>query len=228
MTEIKVLASNTDREAFGILIPAFEKASGQKVTVIFVSSKEIANRISGGGLVDLVVATAPVIDTLIEQGRLLAGSKVDFSKSAIGVGIRPGTPKPDISSTDALKASLLAAKSILLSTGPSSGYLFDLFQRMGIADDLKPKLKQLALGRPVGPALANGEGDLGFTQICEFLPVKGIEYVGPLPADIQHITVFSMGLHASTTAEDAARSLMRFLTSPAAFSAIRSSGMDPT
>jgi len=226
-TEIKVLASNAVKEAFGNLIPAFEKDSGQKVTVIFASSTEIVNRISGGESVDLVVTAASFTDVLIKQGKLLAGSKVDFSKSGIGVAIRPGAPKPDISSGDALKASLLAAKSILLSTGPSSGYLIDLFQRMGIADALKPKLKQLALGMPVGLALANGEGELGFTQICEFLPVKGIVYLGPLPADIQHITVFSMGLHASATAADAARSLMKFLSSPEAIPTIRNSGMEP-
>jgi len=226
-TEIKVLASNAVKEAFGNLIPAFEKASGQKVTVVFASSTEIVNQISGGESVDLVVTAASVTDALIKQGKLLAGSKVDFSKSGIGVAIRPGAPKPDISSGDALKASLLAAKSILLSTGPSSGHLIDLFQQMGIADALKPKLKQLALGMPVGPALANGEGELGFTQICEFLPVKGIVYLGPLPADIQHITVFSMGLHASATAADAARSLMKFLSSPEAIPAIRNSGMEP-
>jgi molybdate transport system substrate-binding protein len=226
-TEIKVLASNAVKNAFENLIPAFEKASGRKVTAIFASSTEIFNRISGGESVDLVIATASVTDALIKQGKLIAGSKVNFSKSGIGVAIRPGVPKPDISSGDTLKASLLTAKSIILSTGPSSGYLIDLFQRMGIADALKPKLKQLALGMPVGPALANGEGDLGFTQICEFLPVKGIEYIGPLSADIQHITLFSMGLHASATAADAARSLMRFLASPTAISAIRSSGMEP-
>jgi molybdate transport system substrate-binding protein len=225
--EIQVFASNAVKESFGNLIPAFEKATGHKVPVIWGSTKEIAEWISGGDKADVVVMVSSAIDSLIRQGRLAAGSKVDFSKSGIGVAVRPGAPIPDISSGEALKASLLAAKSIILSTGPSSGYLADLFQRMGIADALKPKIKQLGLGLPVGLALANGEGDLGFTQVSEFLPVKGIVYLGPLPADIQHITVFSMGLHTAATAVEAGRSLMRFLASPEAVPAIRRSGMEP-
>jgi molybdate transport system substrate-binding protein len=225
--EIKVIASNAVKEAFDNLVPAFEKATGHKVTLSWGGTIDIANRVSGGEMADIVITAASVIDALIKQGRLAAGSRVDFSKSGIGVAIRPGAPKPDISSGEALRASLLAAKSIILSSGPSSIYLADLFQRMGIADALKPKIKKLAPGLPVGPALANGEGDIGFTQVCEFLAVKGIVFLGPLSADIQHITVISMGLHTAATAADAAKALVKFLTSPEAVPAIRRSGMEP-
>jgi molybdate transport system substrate-binding protein len=121
----------------------------------------------------------------------------------------------------------LAAKSIVLSAGPSGAYLTDLFKRMGIADALKPKIKQLAPGQLVGEALLRGEGDLGFTQISEFLMIKGIDYIGPLPADIQSVTVYSMGLHANAPSKEAARTLIRFLTTPEAASAIRQRGMEP-
>jgi len=223
--EIQVIASNAVKGAFGELIPAFEKAAGCRVNITWGGTIDIIRRVEGGEKADIVILSAAGIDALVKQGRLAAGSRVDFSRSGIGVAIRPGAPTPDISSGDALKASLLAAKSIVLSSGPSSVYLAGLFQKMGIADVLQPKILKLGPGLPVGPALANGEGDIGFTQVSEFLGVKGIIFLGPLPADIQHITVISMGLYAGATA--AAKGLARFLTSPEAVPAIRRSGMEP-
>ena len=225
--EIKVIASNAVKEAFADLVPGFEKSTGHKVTTVWGGTVDIIKRIAGGEVVDIVIVPAGGIDDLIKQGRLATGSRVDFAKSAIGVAIRPGAPKPDISSGDALKASLLAANSIVLSSGPSSVYLLALFQKMGIADALKPKIKQLVPGASVGEALAKGEGDVGFTQVSEFLAIKGIVFLAPLPADIQHVTVFSMGLHASAPAAAPARALMKFLTSPEAAAVIRHTGMEP-
>lgn len=225
--EIKVIASNAVKEAFVELVPGFEKATGHKVTTDWGGTVDIARRIAGGEVVDIVIIPAGGIDDLIKQGRLATGSRVDFTKSAIGVAIRPGAPKPDISSGAAIKASLLAAQSIVLSSGPSSVYLLDLFQKMGIADALKPKIKRLVPGASVGEALAKGEGDVGFTQVSEFLAIKGIVFLGPLPADIQQVTVFSMGLHATAPAAEPARALMTFLTSPEAAPIIRHSGMEP-
>ncbi len=225
--EIKVIASNAVKEAYVDLVPVFEKASGHKVTTIWGGTVDITRRVAGGEAVDLVIIPASGIDDLIKQGRLAAGSRVDFTRSGIGVAIRPGAPKPDISSAEALKASLLAAKSIVLSSGPSSIYLAGLFQRMGIADAIKPKIKKLAPGLSVGESLAAGEGDIGFTQVSEFLAVKGIVFLAPLPADIQQFTVFSTGVHAAAPAADAARALVKFLTSPQAAPVIRHSGMEP-
>jgi molybdate transport system substrate-binding protein len=138
---------------------------------------------------------------------------------------RAGAPRPDISSAAALKAALLAAKSIVLSSGPSSLCLPTLFQTMGIADALKPKIIQIGPGLPVGEAVARGEGQIGFTQMSELMSVKGVDYLGPLPADVQLITVFSAGLHAA--APDAARALLKFLTAPEAAPVLRSHGMEP-
>jgi molybdate transport system substrate-binding protein len=164
---------------------------------------------------------------LIKQGKLATGSRVDFVKSSIGVAIRPGAPKPNISSSEALKSSLLAAKSIILSGGPSSIYLTGLFKKMGIADAIKPKIKQLASGLSVGEALAHGEGDIGFTQVSEFLSVKGIDYIGPLPADIQYITVFSIGVHANAPSKEPAQALIKFLTTREVAPTICHRGLDP-
>jgi molybdate transport system substrate-binding protein len=226
-SEIQVIASNAVKETFHDLVPQFEKTTGHKVRAVWGGTVDIIKRVAGGEVVDIVIIPDSGIDDLIKQGKLAAGGRVDFVKSGIGVAIRPGAPRPDISSGEALKAALLSAKSIVLSSGPSSVYLAGLFKRMNIADAIGPKTKQLAPGLSVGEALARGEGDVGFTQISEFLAVKGIDYVGPLPADIQHVTVFSMGLHATAPSREAASALMKFLTAPEAASAIRQTGMEP-
>jgi len=225
--EITVMASAAVKEPVSDLKPLFEKESRHTVKTIWDGTASIAKRIAGGEVVDIVIIPASGIDELIKQGRLSAGSRVDFVKSKIGVAIRPGAPKPDLSSGETLKSSLLAAKSIILSGGPSSIYLFGLFKRMGIADTIKPKITQLAPGLSVGEALARGEGDLGFTQISEFLMVRGIDYLGPLPADVQSVTVFSMGLHANAPSKEAAKAMIKFLASPEADSAIRTRGLEP-
>jgi molybdate transport system substrate-binding protein len=224
-SEIRLIASNAVKEPLQDLIPQFEKTSGHKVNAIWGGTVDIIKRVAGGEVVDIVILSDSSIDDLIKQGKLAA--RVDFVRSGIGVAIRPGAPRPDISSGETLKAALLSAKSIVLSSGPSSVYLAGLFKRMNIADTIKPKIKQLAPGLSVGEALARGEGDLGFTQVSEFLTVKGIEYIGPLPADIQHVTVFSMGLHAGAPSRDAANALMKFVTAPEAASVIRHTGMEP-
>lgn len=136
-------------------------------------------------------------------------------------------PKPDISSSEAVKRAVLAAKSVAYSSGPSGFYVADLFKKMGIADQIKDKVKQPASGVQIGELMTRGEADLGFQQISELFHVKGIDYLGPLPADIQNITVFSAGLHTAAPAPDAAKALMKFLTAPEAGSIIKKMGMEP-
>jgi len=225
--EITMMATNAVKEAVSDVLLQFEKVSGHSVKPIWDGTAIVTKRIAGGEVADIVIVPASAIDDLIKQGRLATGSRVDFVKSKIGVATRPGAPKPDISSGEALKSSLLAAKSIVLSAGPSGVYLTSLFKRMDIADAIKPKIKQLAPGMLVGDALAHGEGDIGFTQVSEFLMIKGIDYIGPLPADIQFVTVYSMGLHANAASKESAKELIKFLTSPPVASAIRQRGMEP-
>ena len=169
----------------------------------------------------------PALDGLIKQGKIVAGSRVDLVKSGVGVAVRAGAPRPDISSGEALKRTLLAAKSVGYSQGPSGVYIEGLFQRLGIADALKPKSKQTQPGNPVGVLIARGEAEIGFQQISELLPIAGIDYLGPLPPDIQHVTVFAAGLHAGAKEAEAAKALVKFLTAPAAVPVIKKHGLEP-
>ena len=226
MSEIKVMASAAFKEAYLELVPEFERTTGHKVVTLWVPSVQMMSRLKGGETVDLVIMSAALLDELIEAGIVAAGDRFDIAKSGVGVAVRAGAPKPDISSGEAIKRAVLAAKAIAYSTGPSGVYLAGLFQRMGIADAIKDKVR-ISQGVPAGSFVASGEADLAFQQISELLPVPGIDLVGPLPADVQQITVFSAGLHVGAKAPDAARALVKFLTAPAAAPVTRKKGMEP-
>ncbi len=215
------------REALLELLPMFERATGHKPMPTFVGGVDIMKRMAAGETCDLVIMSGPQIDQLIAQGKLKAGSRVDLVRSGIGVAVRAGAPRPDISSAEAIKRALLAAKSITYSSGPSGVYLANLFAKMGIAEALKAKVNPVPPGVPAGSLVARGEAEIGFQQISELLPVAGIDLIGPLPADIQEITVFSGGIHAAATQPDAAKALMTFITSPVAAPIITRKGLDP-
>jgi molybdate transport system substrate-binding protein len=225
-TEVKVMAGAAFKEAYLELVPEFERATGHKVVTIWIPSVQMMSRLKGGETVDLVIMAAGAIDELIKLGKIVAGSRVDLAKSGVAVAVRAGAPRPDISSGDALKRAVLAAKSIVYSHGPSGVYLASLFQRMGIAAELKPKIK-LVQGEPAGAVVARGEAEIGFQQMSELLPVSGIDILGPLPADVQRITVFSAGLHVGAMEPAAAKALVKFMTAPAAVPVIRKKGMEP-
>jgi molybdate transport system substrate-binding protein len=171
--------------------------------------------------------SAPSIDEHIKSGKVVSGSRVDLAKSGVGVGVKAGAPKPDISTTEALKKTLLAAKSIGYSTGPSGVYMTGLFQRLGIADEVKPKLKQTPTGVFVGSIIASGEAEIGFQQVSELSHFAGVDYVGPLPADIQRFTTFASGIMTAAKEADAAKALVKFITSPNAGAAFKKRGMEP-
>jgi len=223
--EIKVIGSPGTRAPYTLLVPGFEKATGHKVTIDWGGTVDIVKNVGGGEIADIVIIPAARIDDFIRQGKLT--SRVDVARSGVGVAVRAGAPRPDISSVDALKQALLAAKSIVLSSGPSSLYLPTLFEKMGIADALKPKIMQIGPGLPVGEIVARGEGEIGFTQMSELMSVKGVDYLGPLPAEVQFITVFAAGIHTAAPAPDAARALLKFLTAPEAAKVLRAHGMEP-
>jgi molybdate transport system substrate-binding protein len=225
--EIKMIASNAVKEAYLQLVPQFEKASGHQVRIDWVGTDDVVRRIGGGEIADLVIAPSFTVDDLIKQGRLAQGSRVDVAKSFIGVALRPGAPKPDLSSGEGLKQSLLKAKSIIISGGPSGTYLSGLFQKMGIADAIKDKTRRLGPGASPGEAVARGESDIGFTQVSELLAVNGIDYLGPIPADVQQVTTFSAGLHKSAREPDAAKAMLKYLTAPAAIPVLKKSGLEP-
>ena len=159
-------------------------------------------------------------------GRIIAGSRVDLVRTGIGVAVKAGAPRPDIGSADALVRALLQARSVGYSASASGVYLEGLFRRLGVTEQLAPKLKR-AQGEPVGQLVARGEVEIGFQQVSELLPVPGIDYVGPLPPEIQETTVFSAGIPATASQPDAARALIDYLKSPAAAATIRTCGMEP-
>ena len=217
--DIKVMASVAIKNAYLELQPAFEQATGNKVVTDWVPTVEMIARLKGGEKVDLVLMASNNIDDLISQGKLVAGSKVDVVRSGIGVAIRKGAPRPDISSEQSLKATLLAAKSVAYSTGPSGVYLTALFQRMGVAEAIKPKLKEIT-GVPVAVLVARGEAEIGFQQVPEILPVPGIEFLGPLPPAVQYVTTFATALHVEAQAPEAARAWVKYLTAPGTATAV--------
>jgi len=224
MANIKVMLSAAFKEAYLELVPPFERASGHQVENLWVPSVQMMNRLKGGETVDLVILSAAALEDLRKAG--IVSERTDLAKSGIGVAVKAGALKPDISSGEALKRAVLAAKGIAYSTGPSGIYLIKLFDCMGIAEQIKSRVKQVQ-GVPAGSVVACGEAELAFQQVSELLPVPGIDLVGPLPPDVQEITVFSAGLHAKAPHPDAARALVKHLTSPAAAPVIRKKGMEP-
>jgi molybdate transport system substrate-binding protein len=225
--EIRVLSTQATEQAYRELVPQFEKASGHKVTTVFTGTLDANKRLAAGETYDLLIMSAPSIEEHIKTGKVLASSRVDLAKSGVGVGVKAGAPKPDISTTEALKRTLSAAKSIGYSTGPSGIYMIGVFQRMGIADEIKHKLKQTPTGVFVGSIIANGEAEIGFQQVSELSHFAGVDYVGPLPAEIQQFTIFSSGIIAGAKEADAAKALVNFITAPAAAAAFKRIGMEP-
>jgi molybdate transport system substrate-binding protein len=224
--EIKVLSTQATEEAYRELVPLFEQASGHKVTTIFTGTLDVQKRIASGETYDLIIMAGPAIDDFIKSGKVVPGSRVDLARSGVGVAVRAGAPKPDIGSTEALKKTLIAAKSIGYSTGPSGVYLANLFQRLGVADAVKPKLKQTPTGVFVGGLVASGEAEIGFQQVSELSHFPGVDFVGPLPADIQEITVFASGIQVGAKQVEAAKAWVKFLTAPAAAPAFTKRGLE--
>ena len=184
-------------------------------------------RLQRGEPADVLIMAASALDGLIKEGKAVAGSRIDLARARIGMVVRAGAPKPDIGSVDALKRTLLAAKSIAFSASASGVYLSsEVFPRLGIADQIKDKSKRIESER-VAAVVARGEAEIGFQQISELLPVPGVDLVGPLPPEVQRVTVFAAGIAVGAKEPDAAGALIKFLASPAAAAAITKSALEP-
>jgi molybdate transport system substrate-binding protein len=225
--EIKVIGSPGTREPYTLLVPDFEKATGHKVVTTWGGVTEVARRVADGETADLVMLPAAQIDDLIRLGKLMTDSRIDVATSGIGVAVRAGAPKIEIGSSEGIKKALLGAKTIAYSAGPSGIHIARVIERWGLADRLRAKIVPPQPNTPIGEMVARGDADIGFQQVSELLPVKGIDYLGPLPADIQEITTFSAAVHKAAAAPDAARALLKYLTAPAAAPIIRKTGMEP-
>ena len=225
--ELRVLAPNAAKESVTEAISSFEKSSGHKVTISWTGTEAITKRIGEGEVADVVVNAAQNIDRLTADGKLTQGTRTDFARSSIGVAVTASATRPNVSSVDELKSALLAAKSIVISSGTSGRYLADLFARLGVAEQIKAKVKQPPSGAQIGDLLAAGEVELGFQQVSELINVKGIQYLGPLPAEIQSYTVYSAAIHSQSTQADLARSFLKALRQPETAAVAKKSGLEP-
>jgi molybdate transport system substrate-binding protein len=229
--EIRVMTSGAFAAAHLGLSPRFEEATRETIVTVTTSTgvgaDSIPSRIQRGEAVDVVILPDAALDQLIQGGLVVAGGKVALARSAIGMAVRAGAPKPDISSVDALKRALLQAKSVAYSASVSGEYLStELFPRLGIVDEMKPKSLRIERER-VGAVVARGEAEIGFQQISELLPIAGIDYVGPLPPEVQRVTVISAGVAVAAKNPEGARRLIQFFASPEAAPDLRKMGLEP-
>jgi len=214
------------------LLPEFERASGAAPaitrSITWGSTATLVGEIGKGASGDLAILSDEAIDDLIRQGKIVPGSRVDLARSAIGIAVRKGAPKPDIGSADALKNALLSARTISYSkTGISGVYFPTVLERLGIATQVASKTQIPSPGVLVGDLVARGDAEIGVQQISELLPVPGIEIVGPLPPALQKLTVFSAGLFMGANEPQVAKALVTLLTSPSARSVYERKGLEP-
>ena len=214
------------KEAYLELVPEFEAATGHKIQSLWVSTVNMLSRLQSGETVDLVIGPTVRMDEMTGAGLIAPASRTDVARSGIGVAVRAGAPRPDISSGEALKRAVLAARSLVYSTGPSGIYLARLFERMGISGEIKSKVKQIT-GEPTAAVVARGEAEIGFQQMSELLPISGIDLVGPLPAEIQEITTFTAGVPVHARESGPAKALIAHFKATAAHPVIRKWGMEP-
>jgi molybdate transport system substrate-binding protein len=228
--EVKVLTAGAFKQVVLALVPDFEKQTGNKVVVDNDTAGGLKKRIEGGEIFDVAVITPAVLDELASAGKIAAGTRVNLASVGIGVVVKEGAPKPDVSTVEALKRALLDAKSVAYidpASGGSSGiYVDKLLERLGIADQVRPKAK-LKKGGYVAELIASGEAEIGVHQISEIVPVKGAALAGPLPKEIQNITTYAAGLSVSPQNKEAAQALIKALSGPAAAAVLKSKGMEP-
>jgi molybdate transport system substrate-binding protein len=207
------------------LIPMFEGATANKVAITYETGAAILAKVRSGAALDLAILPPQAIDDLAKEGKI-SGGRTDLFVSGVGLAVKAGAPKPDISSAEALKKTLLAAKSVAHSKAQSGIYFLSVLQRLGIADEMKSKLVVVESG-PVGAAAAKGDAEIAIQQVTELMPVAGIDVVGPLPAELQTRILYSAGIPISAKQPDAAKALINFLASPAAAPVIKAKGLEP-
>jgi molybdate transport system substrate-binding protein len=207
------------------LVPMFEAASTNKVAITYETGAALLTKVRSGADLDLAILPPQAIDDLVKEGKI-AGGRTDVFISGVGLAVKAGAPKPDISSADALKKTLLAAKSVAHSKAQSGIYFLSVLDRLGIADQMKAKLVVVESG-PVGVAAAKGDAEIAIQQVTELMPVAGVDLVGPLPAELQAKILYSAGIPVGAKQPEAARALIKFFASPAAAPVIKAKGLAP-
>lgn len=221
------ISSMAMRHVLAELADAYEQQSGQRVTIVSAGGVDVVRRVDEGEAFDFVVLAADVIEQLAARGRVDPASRTDLARSAIAIAVAAGATRPDISSESAVRESILRARSIGYSTGPSGAHLVRLFERWGIAHVIAPRIVQAPPGVPVGTLVARGEVDLGFQQLSELMHLPGIDVIGLLPPEIQVATVFSAAVCTASSCPAAAKALLSFLASSEADAAKGRHGMEP-
>jgi len=230
--EVRVVSSGGFTAAYKVLAPLYESASGVKIVSAYGASignasDSIPSRLARGEKFDIIILADSALDQFIAQGQAVPGSRVDLGRSLIGASVKKGTPKPDISTVSALKNAVLNAKSIAYSASASGTYLSEeLFPRLGVWPQIEAKSRKIMSER-VGTVLERGEAELGFQQVSELLPFSGLDFLGPLPDEVQQKVFFSAGIVQGAPNLEGARRFIRYLASPAAASVIRGTGLEP-
>src|SRR5882724_8076575 len=230
--DVRVMISGGLTAAYKELVPEFERLTGNKVLTAYGPSmgttvNAIPIRLERGEPADVLIMVGYALGDLVKQGKVVADSRVDLVKSPIGIAVKSGALRPDLSSAETVKQALLAAKSVAYSDSASGVYVStEMFQKLGIANQMKDKARKIP-ATPVAEIVAHGDAEIGFQQFSEMLPVPGIDVVGPLPDELQKVTVFSAGIASVSKEPDAGRALIKFLASPAASAAIIKSGLEP-
>jgi molybdate transport system substrate-binding protein len=232
LNDFTVMTSGAFTAAHLELVPRLERLTEKKIvtatTSVGTGESSIANRLKRGEVTDIVIVADDLLRRFIEEGLVLAEGRAPLARSSIGIAVRAGAPKPDMRSSDAVRHTLLQAKSIAYSASVSGQYLTtELCQRLGIADQVLSKSRLISGGERTGAVVARGEAEIAFQQMSELLPVPGIAHITPLPPELQKVAVFSAGVAASSPNADLARSVIKFLASAEAAPAIARSGLEP-
>jgi molybdate transport system substrate-binding protein len=229
-SDLRVLSGSGVQPVLNEIIPQFERTSGHRVSIVFGTVGEMADRVQKGEVADMVIASGPQIESLEKLGKVVAGTRTDLAKTGVGLFVRKGAHKPDISSVEAFKRAMLASKSIgwndPAAGAPVSIYMLGAFERMGIANEMKRKTTAFKQRSERFEAVARGDIEIGFNQISEIVAAPGVDLLGPLPATIQHYTLFTAGIVASSANQEAAKALLAFVASPAANAIMRIRGFE--
>jgi molybdate transport system substrate-binding protein len=224
-TAIKILSGGAMRSLMTEIIPLFERATGIVVETEFRLTSVLMKDIENGAPFDVALMPRAELDALERGGRIEGGSTKDITRSAVGLAVRAGAARPDISTVAAFKSALLRARSIAYSDGPSGAYIAALLERLGIAAEMKPRTR-LTSG-PVADLVARGEAEIGMQQIVAILPVEGADLVGPLPSELQNVIVYAAGIAVGVACPASCRAFLAFMGTPEATNVIRAKGMEP-
>ena len=225
--EIVVFSTISAKEALIELAPEFERVSGHKVNITYAGGSGLSKQILGGKLGDLFIGPEEFSGPLMNEGKLLAGSRIDFARSSTGLAVRSGAAKPDISSPEKLKSVLLAAGAVSYSEGASGMHFVKVLERLGIADVMANKLVPPRAGELVGAVVARGDADIAVQQISELLPVPGIQILDPLPAEFQQTIIYGATAFPQSMQRQVAQDFVNFLRSETARVVLRKKGLEP-